>query len=159
MLGSAARLFSSPVDYPPASVLQPLLCSSCTPFTAGQKDVCFGDKNSQSTATLQFWGQRFGVLGHINRAVSMFSLLFLWVGEGLAAQPVPSGSVFFFCSPCLQGQVPGEPGVDCICTAGANFTEQWPWPGAWQTAFSRRLPAAAELQGARGSPQPLQMFV
>lgn len=84
-----------------------LLSSQCPAATAllppvhpslqGGRGVWFWGHSQpvhSNTAVMQpkVWG-----VGGRDGAVSMSSLLlFLWVGEGLAAQPVPTGTVFSF---------------------------------------------------------------
>lgn len=85
----------------------------------------------------------------------MFSLLlFLWVGESLVTQAVPTGSVFLSCAApackdrCLVSQAWIAFTVQVLISPRSGHDE-----GHDQAQPSSRLPAAAELPGTRGSPQ------
>lgn len=88
----------------PASILQLLFPSlpSAHPSLWGRRGFgcsSFGDRSGQSTAVLQWWGQRSGVFWDMGGAVSVSSSpLSLWAGGGLTAQPIPTGDSVFLCA-------------------------------------------------------------
>lgn len=103
----AALLASFPRQWTLLSSQRPAaaaLLPPVRPSLQGGRGVWFWGHSQpvhSNTAVMQpkVWG-----VGGRDGAVSMSSLLlFLWVGEGLAAQPVPTGTVFFFCAnQCLE---------------------------------------------------------